>query len=745
MRPLLAGLICLYGAAAYGRETPSNDQISEWRKSAEKGVASAQYSLGQAYDSGNGVPRDAAEAAKWYRKAADQGNAEAQCELAFLYQCGNGLPEDATEAAKWYRKAAELGNITAQIRLGIRYMGGSGIYAAGVPKDEAEGIKWWKKASDQGSSDAAISLGQHFLRHDFDEGVKWLRLGAERNDATAQVFLGDCLLNRKEPFNESKDAVKWVRAAAHKSAGGLARTDGQIFSANHNEAAKWYRKAAENDDGKGQRMLGLCYNYGIGLPIDLAQASKWYREGADRYDVGAMILLADCYARGVGMTQNNAAAVKWWSKAAKQGGSDDEQTLNRFIDAWNSLTKSENPVAENMIGDCYAKGKGVFKDYEEAIKWYRKAAEKGHPEAQRNLGYSYFISHNGIQKNDVEAVKWFLKAAAQGETMAQYLLGICYRDGDGVRKDSTEAVKWWRRAAEQGDKNAQGTLAACYRDGAGVAKDAVESYKWGLLASVQAEEHDKLFVTSLEENLTREQIAEGQKLARNFKPRKVPEIGVNISDGLAAEFIPRLTGTGFFITENGYLITNNHVVEGSTQIRLATSGGLLAAKIVKIDSINDLALLKAEGKFPALPVMTSRAVKLGGSVATVGFPNIGLQGFAPKLAKGEIASLTGAADDARYFQISVPVQPGNSGGALVDERGNVVGVVSAKLNAAATLAATGSLPENVNYAVKSSFLLGFLESVPEIASALKEPNTKEEKFEAVVKAAEQATVLVLVY
>ena len=63
----------------------------------------------------------------------------------------------------------------------------------------------------------------------------------------------------------------------------------------------------------------------------------------------------------------------------------------------------------------------------------------------------------------------------------------------------------------------------------------------------------------------------------------------------------------------------------------------------------------------------------------MGFPNIGLQGFAPKLAKGEIASLSGAGDDARYFQISVPVQPGNSGGALVDERGNVVGVVSAKV------------------------------------------------------------------
>ena len=178
---------------------------------------------------------------------------------------------------------------------------------------------------------------------------------------------------------------------------------------------------------------------------------------------------------------------------------------------------------------------------------------------------------------------------------------------------------------------------------------------------------------------------------------------------------------------------------------MVTSASLISAKLVKVDAANDLALLKAEGKFTALPVVASRGVKLGGTVATVGFPNIGLQGFAPKLAKGEIASLSGAQDDARYFQISVPVQPGNSGGALVDERGNVVGVVSAKLNAVAALSTSGALPENVNYAVKSSYLLSFLESVPELAAKLKEPRTGERKFEDVVKDAEQAAVLVLVY
>ncbi len=180
-------------------------------------------------------------------------------------------------------------------------------------------------------------------------------------------------------------------------------------------------------------------------------------------------------------------------------------------------------------------------------------------------------------------------------------------------------------------------------------------------------------------------------------------------------------------------------------VRVLTGAGLVVAKLVKLDAANDLALIKLEGRFTPLPIASSRSVKMGNVVATVGFPNIGLQGFAPKLAKGDIAALTGAQDDPRYFQISVPVQPGNSGGALVDERGNVVGVVSAKLSTRAALQTSGVLPENVNYAVKSSFLLSFLESVPEVAAKLKEPNTKDRKFEDVVKSAEQAAVLVLVY
>ena len=381
----------------------------------------------------------------------------------------------------------------------------------------------------------------------------------------------------------------------------------------------------------------------------------------------------------------------------------------------------------------------------QALAQLRAEAEKGGAQSQFQMGLAFFLGQFGLATNPVEAVKWLRKAAEQNYDLAQCNLGFCYESGQGVAKDYTEAVKWYRKAAEQNLVLAQCNLGCCYAKGQGVAKDYVEAYKWNLLAAGQGDESAKEAMTTLEDMMTREQIAEGQKLARNFKPREVPAAGGDSSAIGIAQTRPESTGTGFFITADGYLITNQHVAGNGAQVRLVTEAGILSAKVVKVDAANDLSLLKAEGKYAPLSVVSSRVVKMGSTVATVGFPNIGLQGFAPKLAKGEIAALSGAQDDPRYFQISVPVQPGNSGGALVDERGNVVGVVAAKLNVAAAVATSGALPENVNYAVKSSLLLSFLESVPEVAAKLKESSTKDSKFEDVVKSAEKAAVLVLVY
>ncbi len=182
--------------------------------------------------------------------------------------------------------------------------------------------------------------------------------------------------------------------------------------------------------------------------------------------------------------------------------------------------KAEAGDAESEVelGLRYTNGEGVAKDQVEAVKWFRKAAEQNLARAQKNLGICY-DKGEGVTKDQVEAVKWFRKAAEQNYADAQNDLGASFYNGEGVAKDQVEAVKWFRKAAEQNFAKAQFNLNVCYYNGEGVAKDYVEAYKWLLLAARQGDEDAKKNMTELESKLTPEQIADGQKRARDFMPR----------------------------------------------------------------------------------------------------------------------------------------------------------------------------------------------------------------------------------
>lgn len=442
---------------------------------------------------------------------------------------------------------------------------------------------------------------------------------------------------------------------------------------------------------------------------------------AEAGDAEAQFELSRRYYIGEGTAKDLTEAVKWLRKAAENG-------LAR---------------AQGALGSSYFYGEGgVPKDNTEAVKWFRRAAEQGLPESERDLGNRY-LDGQGVTKDEAEAVKWYRKAVSQGFSGAQLCLGLCYFQGRGVKQNKAEAAKWFLKAAEQGEAQAQYLLGWCYATGEGVPKDDVEGYKWCVLAAAGGFEDAKQTIAVLENRMSRYEIVQGQKLAQEFKPSRAAPDAESVRKGTHSQ--PRFSGTGFFITDDGYAVTNQHVAAVGADVRIMTAHGTVAAKVIKSDDAIDLALLKVDGKFAAIPIISSRSVRLGDPVVNVGFPNIDLQGFAPKFARGEIASLAGPADDARYFQISVPVQPGNSGGALVDQHGNVVGVVSAKLSAKAALLTSGALPENVNYAIKSSFLLSFLESVPEVSAKLRDPNVNGSKSGDFIEQAKDASVLVLVY
>jgi len=157
---------------------------------------------------------------------------------------------------------------------------------------------------------------------------------------------------------------------------------------------------------------------------------------------------------------------------------------------------------------------------ERNISALRSKAEQGDAFAQNMIGASY-ASGEGVLKDEVEAVKWYRKAAEQGYAMAQCDLADCYYDGKGIAKDDTEAAKWYRQSAEQGNASAQNNLGYLYANGQGVQYNAVSAYMWYLLAAAQGLEVAKETVSKIAPLLTPAQRSEGERKAREFKPRSV--------------------------------------------------------------------------------------------------------------------------------------------------------------------------------------------------------------------------------
>ena len=201
------------------------------------------------------------------------------------------------------------------------------------------------------------------------------------------------------------------------------------------------------------------------------------------------------------------------------------------------------------------------------------------------------------------------------------------------------------------------------------------------------------------------------------------------------------TGTGFFVSKNGYLLTNNHVIRGSYNVYVLLNGKKVKAQIIARDPANDIALLKINKQVKPLPIETKQKMKQGEDIAVIGFPNIGLQGNEIKTTFGYINAKSGIQGDGRFCQISAPIQPGNSGSPLLHKNGKVVGIVSSTLNQGAMINATGTLAQNVNYAVKIAYAMPLLMSndVPYITKVSKTPKSKVE----LVEMAQPSVVLII--
>ena len=193
-------------------------------------------------------------------------------------------------------------------------------------------------------------------------------------------------------------------------------------------------------------------------------------------------------------------------------------------------------------------------------------------------------------------------------------------------------------------------------------------------------------------------------------------------------------GSGFAVTSDGYVITASHVIEGSDAVRVIFKDGKsYDAKVVKEERGLDLAILKIDAKTPAFLSVSSRTAGLGDDIYTIGYPSPLLLGTNQKFTKGSISALTGLKNDSFRYQISVPIQPGNSGGAVVsEETGEVVGIVVSSLKGKEVV---GFNPQNVNYALKSGFIRPILDALEIKSEKVKAAVNKNVKRQRVVDAA----------
>lgn len=454
------------------------------------------------------------------------------------------------------------------------------------------------------------------------------------------------------------------------------------------------KKKAEAGDANAQDALGDMYRKGKLVQRDYGKALEWYKVAAEQGNPNAQYAMGAMYSGGMGVSKDKVRAVEWWKKAAA------------------------NPFASDAhyaLGWAYETGEGVPKDIVKAVEWYQKAATVGMARAQLHLGWMYSTG-DGVVKNAVQAVEWFRQAAEQGGAHAQYNLGEMYSKGEGVPRDYAKAFDWKFKAAAQGLSSAQNDVGRMYAVGEGVSKNLVRAYAWFNLAAAQDNKAAKENRERIERILLPSQRDEGQKLASSWKLGDTMVVSEgsapsSTSDAASAGAISKQsTGTAFAVSAQGHALTNHHVINGCSEIRVSGREGL--AKFITSDSVNDLALLQLPGKTSDVAYLNSDPGKLrqGEDIIVFGYPLNSVLSSGGNLTPGTVSALTGLGNNTNQIQITAPIQSGSSGSPVMDKKGNVMGVVSMKLDDGKMVKATGQVGQNVNFAVNGQTVKAFLDT-----------------------------------
>lgn len=264
------------------------------------------------------------------------------------------------------------------------------------------------------------------------------------------------------------------------------------------DAIRQLEKLAEGGDVSAQRTLAYHKLFGIGMDVNKAESASWFRKAAEAGDGLAQLELSIAYVEGREVEKSDVKAYTWCRRAASKDFPEGQSQLawmlsyGRGVPANVSKARALFTKAADRgdaraylaIGICHNFGLDELpKDPVEAARWYRKAADAGHPKAMSNLGYS------ATAANDyAEARHWLRMAADHDDPRGMQGLAELYANGRGVPQDYAEAARWHRLAADLGNKFAQFSLAQLYEKGQGVPKDREQAIIWYRESAAQGHE-----------------------------------------------------------------------------------------------------------------------------------------------------------------------------------------------------------------------------------------------------------------
>jgi TPR repeat protein len=442
---------------------------------AHQGHSQAQFTVGVCYRDGiidtslnlspiTYLQRDLVKATEWLQKAVDQSDYQAMNALGEILLDGSDVvPKDENAAFKLFCESS-LSLAKASFNLGCCYYKGSGITV-----DYARAVSSFNEAVRLGYVDANLNLGKcyqlgHGVSVDTEKAIDcYLKakstteleslielLKNAQGDENAQICLAKCYLYghgvREQDTNKAINLLKTLAERENPDAQYIL---GLCFeNSDFDEAFTWFQRSSKQNHYKAINKLGECYRDQKGTQKNLVEAAKCFQVSAT-HDKFAQYNLAECYFNGDGLERDYALALQFYQYAAgheeesHQDGKDAVEKMVKLLESEASenleytyvlgkfylprdekkafqhfLNAQDDPRAQYHLGLCYQNGKGIQRDPEKAVHWYKRAAEKEIPEAEFKLGECYHTGYGGLNL-DIELAEFFYrKAESRGDLSA---------------------------------------------------------------------------------------------------------------------------------------------------------------------------------------------------------------------------------------------------------------------------------------------------------------------------------------